>query len=150
MLYVYITDAEYAIAERNGISKANVYNRVNHLGWSVERAITESIRKPDAVRMKYLQLAKKNNISATLYCNRLKEGWGYREAATTPKIDSKDIGKIRRERNIRTVLNDEHIEEYKKNNIPYGTVIARIRTYGWSIKRAITEPVHAEFRKKSV
>ncbi|WMW41378.1 hypothetical protein RE433_29000 (plasmid) [Bacillus cereus] len=35
-----ITDEQYLIANRNGISKKNVYQRVNEYGWSIEKAIT--------------------------------------------------------------------------------------------------------------
>lgn len=40
-----LTEKDYEIAARNGISKMNVYLRVNKRGWEIERAITVPVRK---------------------------------------------------------------------------------------------------------
>lgn len=43
-----ITYEDYEKAAKNGISKTNVYLRVNESGWDIERAITVPVRKKKA------------------------------------------------------------------------------------------------------
>lgn len=83
-----ITDEDYEKAEKNGISKMNVYLRVNKRGWEIERAITVPIRKKKCVTginagMK--KLAEMNGISHTTLYKRLKKGMDPYEAVTAPK-----------------------------------------------------------------
>ncbi|MGM9926619.1 MAG: hypothetical protein ACI35P_01600 [Bacillus sp. (in: firmicutes)] len=145
---VYIRDEDYATAAEKGISKSTVYNRVYVLGWDVKKAITKPVPKRDEKRLKYRAVADAHGISRWLYYDRLREGWGYEEAATTPKCTTIEE-KIRafRQKSKRAVLTEEQVEIYKKNGIPYGTVIRRIRFYGWDADRAVTEPVHTQYRR---
>ena len=49
----YITPEQYKIAEQNGISASNVYNRV-YTGWSIERAITTPVHKSGEIKPKHV------------------------------------------------------------------------------------------------
>ncbi|MEW9139778.1 hypothetical protein [Bacillus wiedmannii] len=80
---IYITDEQYLIANRNGISKKNVYQRVNECGWSIEKAITKPLhntknKKTDRALM---LLAELNGISYDTYKKRIKDGMDPHEAA---------------------------------------------------------------------
>lgn len=78
-----ITDEQYLIANKNGISKKNVYQRVNEYGWSIEKAITKPLyntknRKTDRNLM---LLAELNGINYATYRQRIKDGMDPHEAA---------------------------------------------------------------------
>lgn len=138
--YIFITDEEYEIAEKNGISKGNVDQRVHAYGWEIERAITQPIRKQrkHTYNQKYLDLAKENGISLSVYRYRVKEaGWDEERAATTPVLSLQEIGQMNAER--LTKFTPEQIETFEKNGIPQGTVRKRLEL-GWSMEEAITLP----------
>ncbi|MEK4711094.1 hypothetical protein [Bacillus sp. FSL R10-2780] len=85
-----ITDEEYETAEKNGISRANVFQRINERGWDVERAITVPVRKQKSVvNNQVLLLAKRNGISHTTLYGRIKAGMDPYEAVTKPKEHNK-------------------------------------------------------------
>ncbi|MBM6649045.1 hypothetical protein [Bacillus sp. RIT 809] len=78
-----ITDEQYLIANKNGISKKNVYQRVNEYGWSIEKAITKPIyntnkRKTERALM---LLAELNGVNYATYRQRIKDGMDPHEAA---------------------------------------------------------------------
>ena len=63
----YITDEEYAIAEKHGISKDTLNFRIRRMGWDKEKALTTKPRKYTN-RAKQVEIAKANGISrATLW-----------------------------------------------------------------------------------
>ncbi|MBY0597719.1 hypothetical protein [Bacillus bingmayongensis] len=81
-----ITYEDYEKAAKNGISKKNVYHRVNVYGWSVERAITEPVKKYKGDSHEgMVVIAERNGISRPTYLRRIKEGMTPYEAATKPK-----------------------------------------------------------------
>lgn len=82
------TEKDYEIAARNGISKANVNQRVYGYHWSVERAITEPLqnKKGKENNRHLVCIAEKNGISASTYYRRIREeGMTEIEAATKSK-----------------------------------------------------------------
>ncbi|HFJ9331842.1 TPA: hypothetical protein ACGW5B_005303 [Bacillus paranthracis] len=82
------TEKDYEIAARNGISKANVNQRVYGYHWSVERAITEPLqnKKGKENNRHLVCIAEKNGISASTYYRRIREeGMTEIEAATKLK-----------------------------------------------------------------
>ncbi|PEQ09136.1 hypothetical protein [Bacillus toyonensis] len=85
-----ITDGEYEIAEKNGISRVNVFQRVNEHRWNVERAITEPVRNSRGIVNNQISLqAKRNGISHTTLYKRINEGMSPYEAVTKPKKHNK-------------------------------------------------------------
>lgn len=80
---IYITDEQYLIANRNGISKKNVYQRVNGYGWSIEKAITKPLHntKNKKTNRALMLLAELNGISYAAYKRRIKDGMDPHEAA---------------------------------------------------------------------
>lgn len=84
-----ITFEAYEKAIKNGISKRHVYQRVHVYGWSVERAITDPVKKRN-INGRYghermIAIAEQNGISVSTYYKRLREGMSRRDAATKPK-----------------------------------------------------------------
>ncbi|EEL78780.1 hypothetical protein bcere0028_56090 [Bacillus cereus AH1271] len=88
-----ITDDQYLIANKNGISKKNVYQRVNEYGWSIEKAITQPLhntknRKTDRALM---LLAELNGINYATYRQRIKDGMNPHEAAVKRTTNSVEL-----------------------------------------------------------
>lgn len=91
------------IAEQNGICYSTLRYRINRLGWEPERAATQPLqdRKKQAKKAhessrKYpkeiTDLLGKNNIPYDTFRYRVKAGWDMYEAATKPKMTSREIG----------------------------------------------------------
>ncbi|PFS53508.1 hypothetical protein COK41_29010 [Bacillus cereus] len=82
------TEEDYKVAARNGISKANVNQRVFTYDWSVERAITDPLqnKKGKESNRPLVFIAEQNGISASTYYRRIREdGMTEIEAATKLK-----------------------------------------------------------------
>lgn len=83
---VEITKEHYEIAKKNGIGKHNVWQRVNEYFWSIERAITEPVKKYRKRNWsQWRELAEKHGVSADVFYTRVsKRGMTPEQAATTP------------------------------------------------------------------
>lgn len=81
------TDKDYEIAARNGISKANVNQRVYGYHWSIERAIADPLqnKKGKENNRTLVFLAEQNGISASTFYRRIRGGMSEIEAATKLK-----------------------------------------------------------------
>jgi hypothetical protein len=80
-----ITFKDYEIAAANGISMKHVFRRVKYSGWSIERSITEPVKKyKEDKHESMIIIAERNGISRTTYMKRIKEGMTPYEAATKP------------------------------------------------------------------
>ena len=86
----YITDEEYAIAKKNGISKHTLNYRIRQMGWGKEKALTTKPRKYTD-RAKQVEIAKANGISRATFYDRLSDGWKVEDAYTIPVMSSKQI-----------------------------------------------------------
>ena len=86
----YITDEEYEIAEKNGISKDTLNFRIRRMGWNKEKALTKPPRKYTD-RAKQIEIAKANGISRATFYDRLSDGWKVEDAYTVPVLSSKQI-----------------------------------------------------------
>jgi hypothetical protein len=81
---IYVTDEQYEIAARNGISKHNVNQRVYNYDYDVERAITEPLRKPSTRWQQWKEIALAHGISNEAFNSRIARGMPEEEAATRP------------------------------------------------------------------
>jgi hypothetical protein len=88
------------------------------------------------------QISAKYNIDYNLLRSRIKEKWPLTLAINTPKQNISNH-----------TFNGETktLKEWAKDvRINYYTLRHRIYEYNWSIERALTEPVHTEFRKNNL
>lgn len=162
-----ITDEQYLIANKNGISRRNVYQRVNEYGWPIEKAITQPLlntkkKKTDRALM---LLAESNGINYGTYRQRIKDGMDPREAAIKPTVKhielqialDNGIGietfytRIRRgmtpyEAATKPLKNRKFSEEYKKelkiakrNGITYQKFYNRVMNLGFDPMEAATK-----------
>lgn len=119
----YITDEQYEIAEKNGIKRGTVHNRVTVLNWTVEDAISKPPTKGMTFTDEELRLMKKHKLSYLTVRRRLKAGWS-RESAFGPK-------------KTENWLSDELIEKAKENGISYELLYWR-KKQCWSDEEAST------------
>jgi len=127
-----------------GISPQTLRHRIEHLGWSVERALTEPVRETDqtysfAGKSRTLpQWARKVGISLGTLRSRLDRGLTIEQALTTPLA----------ERGGQTyAFNGEALTLRKwaeKTGIHIDTLRERIRQNGWPIEKALTTPVKSK------
>lgn len=87
-----ITPEQYQIAEKNGINRRNLIQRVNYYAWDIEDAITIPAvgrgYKREAKYADYLKIAESNGVSYKTFYNRVHTlGWTKERAASTPVME---------------------------------------------------------------
>lgn len=90
-----ISEEHASIAESNGISYQNVYQRIHDSGWEIENAITIPIgkREKPSLYAQYKESVERNNVSRKTFWHRTKKlGWSAEKAANTPPNPSKRRG----------------------------------------------------------
>ena len=141
----YITPEEYEIAEKNGISKRLLNERVRVNGWGKKRAITTPVRK----QKKYdgfIRVALMNGISRTTFYMRVYNGEPLDVAATRPP---KKPGQILSEmQDRRRKYSDEILETCKKNGICMSTFLNRVNKMKWPIEKAANTPIQQRGKYK--
>ena len=127
--YWYITPEDYEKAEKNGIKRDTVNQRVRRFGWDIESAITKKTNRVHLPK-ENTEKAKENKIDRQTLLKRIREGWSIEDACT---IAIKKTGRPR-------AYPDWVYETAKKNGIKYTTVNQRIKS-GWDLMKACTEEV---------
>ena len=138
----YITPEQYDTAERNGIKKATLENRVFSLCWPAEKACTKPTKKQTAtLEPMWKEKAEELGISVQCLRLRIRQGWTEERALSTPKV----VGSIRKKHML------EDVERAKANGISYEMYVRR-RNSGWSIEDACTVPImtKSEAAKRSL
>ncbi|PGX01637.1 hypothetical protein COE40_18895 [Bacillus cereus] len=142
------TDRDYEIAERNGITKNNVDQRVNKLNWSIEDAIT----KPKYVSLKkkykkFVELAEQNGISYLNFRKRVVlHKWSPEEAATTPILTYQEVAE--RNNSKKRIIPKDIYAKARKNGILDSTLQTRILVMKWDMDVAATKPVRKRKKKQ--
>lgn len=108
-----ITDRSYwaGVAKGNGISYYTFTSRINIYGWDEERAATEAQQDFEAARNKgtdsirkfpriVMMLAEENGIAYHTVRARIKKGWNFYDAATSPVATHSEAGKIGKQKTI--------------------------------------------------
>jgi hypothetical protein len=135
---IYITPEEYAIGESNGISERRVYARVNYDNWSIERAITEPLKKNKYKILfdEWKPVCDKNGVSYETFRKRMAK------KNMTPEKAAAKIPEPK--------ITDEHKALAAQNGIPEGTLEQRVYSYRWDPMKAATDPVKTQFRRKGI
>ncbi|PFZ08415.1 hypothetical protein COL60_16445 [Bacillus pseudomycoides] len=139
---------DYETAERNGIPRKNVNQRVQVLGWSVEKAITEPVCKGSRTKYKgYVERAEKNGVPYKTFVARINQlKWSLEEAANTPLLSIAEINKRRVKKKQR--ITSEQFATAKTNGISKATLRSRVFILKWDIERAIATPPDLKHRPK--
>lgn len=82
---MYLTEEDYAIAEKNGISRKRAYQRFYQNGWEKERSITQPIRK-GTLWKNYREKCESIGITKASFYSRIYRGMSPEEASVTPTI----------------------------------------------------------------
>ncbi|HFJ9375216.1 TPA: hypothetical protein ACGW7B_005926 [Bacillus nitratireducens] len=163
----YITDEHYLLANRNGIPKKNVDQRVYEYGWEIEKAISHPLHKTSKGKQNraMVLLAEKNGIGYQTYIKRIKKGMDPHEAATKRSDMSLELemalgnGICKRtfykrvERGMNTfeaatkpLKNKKFSKQYKKeleiaksNGITYQKFYNRVMNWGYDPTEAATK-----------
>lgn len=133
----YITPEEYEIAERNGISKNLLEQRIRRLHWSHERAINAKPRKRGDYRY-WSKVAEENGISYNTFSSRINRGWTPERAATEGTLSRSECG-IRAGRTTPR-FSREILDVLELSGITYQTFYARVKS-GWDEMEAATSPL---------
>jgi hypothetical protein len=141
-----LMNEDYDRAKKNGINYQNAFKRFYDYGWSKEDAISVPVGARKVYkREKAFKKAKKEaeakgigvSVDKNIFWERVKKlGWDDMKAISTP---IKNRGR-----------NAKLYETLAKNGISYNTYRIRVGNYGWSKERAMTEPVHTQYRRRSM
>ncbi|MEN3134544.1 hypothetical protein [Bacillus cereus] len=141
----YITPDEYERAERNGINRGVLNERIRNFGWDKDTAMTKPVRTRNATGWcKVREIALKNGISHKTYYARIKKGWKLIDAISKPPINKYQALELAEKANYwsgNKVLSDEQAEIASLNGVSYRVARERIRRLKWSVEEAITTPV---------
>jgi hypothetical protein len=129
----YLTEEDYATAEKNGINRKIAYQRYYLQGWKVEKTITHPVKKIRRLYPKYQRTCERNGVSVSTFYKRLREGMEPEAAATLPTIARGTYP-----RNSKITAEEYTIAE--SNGIQQRTVQARVYAYKWPVHLAITVP----------
>ena len=134
----YVTPEEYEIAENNGISRQNVYNRVYMIGWDVEKAITDKVKRKKG----YKKLLEKSNsnVKYGTFIYRVNKGLSIEEALNNKVLSKEEVSELMIQSRC-SVFTREEIARAKKNGICYRTLHWRVQKSKWDREKAITTPV---------
>lgn len=141
-----ITEEQYKIAESNGISRRNAYQRVERYYWSIEDAITKPMKKPKSEWVNYKHIAKEHGIACSTFLSRInRQGMTPYDAATKPIMTKQESSKLGLEK--RTVrLSQDMIAIGKANGLNRQAIYNRFYTYGWTVEEATTLPLGTVIR----
>ena len=125
---------------KHGLNYNTVMNRINGLGWSVEKAIQKEVREDYSLGgLSLLEYCKRNGLNYATVSGRINRfGYSVEEAIKIPVKEQ-----------IRKEITYAGMSIYKyceKHGISYDVVRNRIEKMGWEVEKAITTPV--EERKK--
>lgn len=129
-----------AYCSKNGLNYNTVMNRINSLGWNIERAVQKESREDYSIDgTSLLEYCKRNGLNYATINGRINRfGYSVEEAIKTPVKEQ-----------VRKGITYEGMSLYNycaKHGISYDVVRNRIEKMGWDVEKAITTPV--EERKK--
>lgn len=138
----YITPEEYGIAEKNGISKRLLEERIRNSGWDKEIAMVKQPQKQWTGWAEVKELALQNGICYRTFKHRRNKGMGLLEAATRPPITKEEALQLAQKANEkRRIFNQEDVRIAKENGIKYGSFRNRVKHLHWDVERAKQEPI---------
>ena len=143
----YLNPKHFELAEKNGISKRLLSDRVYQRGWLIDRAISQPKQnKNNSEEFKlWAKIAENNGISSILFSQRLiVSGWSYEKAATRKKMNKDEIADEAKKTNVYRIFTKQQHEVAKANGIKKGTMYARVRDYCWTVDDAITVMVYSQ------
>lgn len=127
-------------AKETGINESALYHRINNLGWSIERAVTEPSQSEGrrfltakGTTKSLQQWSEESGLDPETISSRIKRGWSVERAVTEPS---------QKEGNRFLTANGvtKSLAQWSKESGLYRDVISNRIKRGWSVERAVTEP----------
>ena len=128
-----LTREDYKRAAVYGVS-AQLLNKRRHLGWELERAITQRPKpapKLPADVAQWKQTAEQNGIDTNVFLARWRSGWELERAASAPDEERKQTNKIQK----------SFYKLASQNGISREVLITRVLHLNWDPERAATEQI---------
>jgi hypothetical protein len=82
---MYLTEEDYDIAAKNGISRKRAYQRFYQNGWEKKRSITQPINK-GTMWKNYREKCEAIGITKAAFYSRIYRGMSPEVASTTPSL----------------------------------------------------------------
>ena len=141
------------ISNVDGLTNTDITNRINQLGWSIERAITQpkNVKKQPRGIGKLLfeyngnyynsfeleQMSSVQGITGKIIAHRIStNGWSVEDAITKPLKKRNQIF----EYNGEMYSSKELAEMSNVDGLTHHDITDRINGQGWTVERAITQP----------
>lgn len=135
----YITPEEYIIAEKNGVCKITLEERIRYLGWDKQRAIYTKPLIFNKLDKHWVEIAKENGICYSTFKYRVNIlGWSVEVAATKKLQNKKEQAKKAHEASRK--YPKEFLELAIKNGISIRTFHTRVKN-NWSLEDAANKPI---------
>lgn len=131
-----LTEEHYVIAEKNGISRANVKQRVESYGYDIQKAITKPLRTNDVWR-RNKETCEQNGISYSAFYKRIEMGWSEERSSTEP-IATGPTRQKERAKELRKELSP-YWEQAEANGISFQVFRKRLAK-GMSLEEAANRP----------
>lgn len=127
----FLLEEDFLTAEANGIGRRNAVQRVEYFGWSVERAITEPVRRGKSAFQKeweaWEDIATQNGVTRDNFYNRTAmQKWSSEDAATKP---------------VRRRWTEKQLEAMSAKGVYPSLIYTRVHKLGWTEEEAMNTPV---------
>lgn len=131
----YLSDEHYEQAEKIGVSRHTLYQRVYQYGWTIKKAISEPTRDQTKGLWPTWKEKAAPGVNSQLFYARRKLGWSDEEAATTPPLP-------RGVHRVPTLIAPyKHlIQKAKEHGVSQKRLYSRIVHFGWPEEEAVTTP----------
>ena len=135
----YISPEEYIQAEKNGICRSTLEDRIRQRGWSKRKAINTPVRGHETWSKEIIEALKENDISCATFASRIYGlGWNRKKAATTPVKH-----KYRKPKDSVHEKTSKYSRIAQGNGIHISTFKSRLKL-GWSLEEASTTPARSK------
>lgn len=147
MTKVYYIEPRYIDeAEANGIPFDVLRQRVYHLGWDIEDAVTRPVKIKVS---EWAKRAEANGINDKTYHARVNQyGWSPEDASTIPTATREEV-MAKARKNKRRVFTDEQLSKAKELGLSAQRIHQRVRS-GWSKEDAVSTPLISKNERKPV
>lgn len=123
-----LTKEQWLIAKENGLSSITVHNRINRLGWDIEKAISKPVKPKRKLTSEQIEKIKEKGFKCATIRSRMEKGMSFEEAINTPLKHNR--------------LTPEQKKKAIENGISVQTAYSR-KLSGWTTEEAITIPINS-------
>lgn len=141
-----LTEEDYQIAEKNGITRKLAKFRYEQGGMDRKKAITQPVRKLKNEWSEWKEIAEKNGVNMHLFYKRTGKdvNWTAEKAATTPKFPPGQYYRANK------AIPEHLVKRAAENGISKQTLYQRLKRYDYDEERAVTEKPGSRRRRTGI